>query len=122
MLPHLGVTKMETSEMREFFQRVVDHVNELTGTAAQVEGLRQQVQSLNDRVNQLEQSNYDLQQQLSLARSDSARLEAEVAQYQRDFDNERAVTNSLRETIVAADARVVSLQGDLKSEADSHTI
>ena len=54
------MSTMVESEMKEFFQRVIDSVAELSSQAARVEGLVQQVQELTSRVNQFELDNRTL--------------------------------------------------------------
>jgi len=109
-------------EMREFFDRVVQQVNQLTGTAQEVEGLHQRINELADRVRSLEETNRNLQQQLDQAQRSVTSLEASNTEHLRELDNERAVTANLREVIVTSDNRVASLTNDVKSETDAHRI
>src|SRR5215469_4922807 len=109
-------------EMREFFDRVVQQVNQLTGTAQQVEGLQTQVNDLHQRISNLEADNAELRRQLTEA-------QYQVANWQRNSDqaneaarqaNEQIV--GLRDTIVQRDSTVVELNGQIKSETDAHRI
>jgi chromosome segregation ATPase len=109
-------------EMREFFAKVVDTVNDLSNQAGLVSGLQQQVNDLRDRLSQVEADNQVLRQQLTEAQS-------QVANWQRNSDtaNEAArianeQINALRETVIQADHRVASLGTELKNEQDGHRI
>jgi len=109
-------------EMREFFAKVVDTVNDLSSQAGLVSGLQQQVNDLRERISNLEADNAALRQQLSDA-------QYQVANWQRNSDtaneaarqaNEQIV--GLRDTIVQRDSTVVELNGQIKSETDAHRI
>jgi chromosome segregation ATPase len=110
------------NEMREFFQRIIDNVAELSTQASRVEGLTQQVNSLAERLSNLEQENYTLRSQIADANNTVARMDSEIVATRQSLDNERAVTASLRETIVARDAGVVSLENSFRQEQDAHKI
>jgi chromosome segregation ATPase len=109
-------------EMREFFDRVVSQVNQLTGTAAQVEGLQSQVNELRTRISQLEADNAQLRGELNEAHTRTSELESNLGVTQSQLDSERAVTQGLRDTIVQRDSIVVELNGQVKSETDAHRI
>jgi chromosome segregation ATPase len=108
--------------MKEFFQRLIDSVAELSTQASKVEGLSQQVQQLSERLNNLEQENYSLKSQISDANNTVVRLEHEMAVTNGHLENERAVTQSLRETIIQRDAGVQNLEQAFRNEQDSHKI
>lgn len=110
------------TEMKEFFQRLIDSVAELSTQASKVEGLQQAVQNLTERLNNLEQENYSLKSQISDANNTVVRLEHEMAVTNGHLENEKAVTQSLRETIVARDAGVQSLEQSFRQEQDTHKI
>jgi chromosome segregation ATPase len=110
------------NEMKEFFQRLIDSVAELSTQASRVEGLSQQVQQLSERLNNLEQENHNLKSQISDANNVVARLEHEMATTHGQLENEKAVTQSLRETIIQRDAGVQSLEQSFRQEQDTHKI
>ena len=108
--------------MKDFFQRVVDEVATLYRQAAQVEGLQARVNDLVNRVDQLEQANIELRRQLDESHAVSARLENELSDVRQSRDNQTAVAQGLRETIVQRDSRVSELEGTVRSETDAHRI
>jgi chromosome segregation ATPase len=110
------------NEMREFFQRLIDSVAELSTQASKVEGLSQQVQQLSERLNNLEQENHSLRSQVSDANNTVQRLEHEMAITHGNLESEKAVTQSLRETIIQRDAGVQSLEQSFRTEQDAHKI
>ena len=110
------------TEMRDFFNRVVDQVNQLTGTAAQVEGLTQQVNALTQRIAELESQNGQLYAKLAEVDSDLAKARDEAHSHEAAAVAANEHVNSLRETIVQADHRVADLSTSLKNEEDSHRI
>lgn len=105
--------------MREYFQQVVDHVAKLSTQASLVEGLQEQVNRLNDRLNNLELENTQLRHELDQANGHIHSVQNELDNTTRSLDNERAVSQSLRDTIVQRDAGVVSLEQDLRAERDT---
>lgn len=113
---------IEVGEMREFFAKVVDKVNELSAQAGLVSGLQEQVNQLAERLNQLEQANADLKNKLEYAQSQLQVVEQDL-QGERE-NHQRAIEHAeaLRNTIVEADARVVDLTNKLDNEQDSHRI
>jgi chromosome segregation ATPase len=113
---------MVESEMKEFFQRVIDSVAELSTQANRVEGLVEQVQRLTERLNDLEQRNHDLAAQISDANSTVARMETEIVSTRNQLDNEKAVTQALRQTIVERDSGVQSLEQSFRNEQDAHKL
>jgi chromosome segregation ATPase len=113
---------MTEFEMKEFFQRVVDEVATLSTQASKVEGLQEQVNSLTDRLNALEQENRRLQDQAIDASNIVARMEAEITSTRSALESEHGVVSALRETLVQRDAGVVELQNQLSTERDAHKI
>src|SRR5262245_36274505 len=105
---------METQEMRDFFQRVVDHVATLSTQAERVSGLEQQVSELRNRISSLEQSNYDLQQQLSDAQNRYKAAKVQAEKFKGDFVNEQSASVALRETIGKLDNAVNNLTGEFR--------
>jgi chromosome segregation ATPase len=110
------------SEMKEFFQRVIDSVAELSTQAAKVEGLTDQVRELTERVNQFELDNRTLMSQVNEANRKAEEFQAQLNGTQSSLDNERAVTAALRQTIVERDAGVQSLEQSFRNEQDAHKI
>lgn len=114
--------RVEVDTMRQWFQQVVDTVADLSTQAAQVQGLREQVDSLAQRVRELEQNNYSLQQSLYDANGRIAQLEHEVNTHQAAATAANEQVNALKETIVQADYRVADLNTQVSNERDSHRI
>jgi len=110
------------SEMREFFQRVIDSVAELSTQANRVEGLTQQVNDLGERLNQLEQTNRELNAHANETASKLNETMNMLATAQSMLESERAVTNALRETIIQRDAGVVQLEQSFRQEQDAHKL
>lgn len=109
-------------DMKEFFQNVIDQVATLSTQASKVEGLEQRVQELFNRLNELETENRRLNHELNQTKESLGRAIDEADNTRRDFDNERAVTQSLRETIVQGDQRVVTVEQSFRQEQESHKI
>jgi chromosome segregation ATPase len=110
------------TEMKEFFQRLIDSVAELSTQASKVDGLVQQVQQLSERLNNLEQENYSLKNQISDANNTVARMDNDIQVTRSHLENEKAVTQALRQTILERDAGVQSLENSFRQEQDSHKI
>lgn len=110
------------TEMKEFFQRLIDSVAELSTQASKVEGLSQQVQQLTDRLNTLEHDNYTLKAELNEAKETVVNVQREVDTTRSHLDQEKAVTAALRETITQRDAGVVALENSFRQEQDAHKI
>jgi chromosome segregation ATPase len=108
--------------MKEFFQRLIDSVAELSTQASKVDGLSNQVNSLNDRLNQLEQANRELNQRVVEAETISANMQRELENTNRNLESEKAVSQSLRETIIQRDAGVQTLEANFRQEQDAHKI
>jgi chromosome segregation ATPase len=108
--------------MKEFFQRLIDSVAELSTQASKVDGLVQQVQQLSERLNNLEQENYSLKNQISDANNTVARMDNDIQVTRSHLENEKAVTQALRQTILERDAGVQSLENSFRQEQDSHKI
>src|SRR6267378_5389997 len=104
------------SEMREFFQRIIDSVAELSTQANRVEGLAQQVQDLTERLGRLEQENHSLHNQIADANNTVARMDNELQVTRSHLDAEKAVTAALRETIIQRDEGVVQLEQSFRQE------
>lgn len=110
------------TEMKEFFQSVIDNVATLSSQAARVEGLERRINELADRLRAVEEENRNLQVQLHAAQ-DQARTNHELfEQSQRDFDNERAVTNNLRDVLVSRDSKVQELEHNVEAERTAHKL
>ena len=110
------------TEMKEFFQRLIDSVAELSTQASKVEGLVEQVARLSERLTQFEEDNHKLMSQVNEANYKVQQVSDNLAATQNSLDNERAVTQSLRETIVQRDAGVQSLEQSFRTEQDAHKI
>jgi chromosome segregation ATPase len=108
--------------MQEYLQKVVDYVAQLSTQASLVQGLQEQVSRMNERLNNLEQENAQLRRDLDQANGQINHVQSDLDNTTRNLDNERAVSQSLRDTIVQRDAGVVSLEQDLRSERDAHTV
>ena len=109
-------------EMKEFFQNIVDQVATLSTQAGKVEGLEQRLATMTDRLNQLEQANYQLQVQLREATDTVQEVKTELEHNKQSLDNEKAVTAALRQTIVERDAGVQALESSFRQEQDAHKI
>jgi chromosome segregation ATPase len=116
------VNEMETTQMKEFFDQVIARVNELTGTAAQVEGLKQQISDLTTRVNELAANNYNLQQSLTEANSQIQRLTDESHSHSSAAASANEHVNALKQVIIDRDNEVVDLRTSVNSEQESHRI
>jgi chromosome segregation ATPase len=110
------------NEMREFFQRLIDSVAELSTQASKVDGLEQRLTELSERMTNLEIENRNLSYALQDAQNKVNEVQANLTQTQVSLDNEKAVTQSLRETIIQRDAGVQKLEQDFRLEQDSHKI
>jgi chromosome segregation ATPase len=116
------MSTMVESEMKEFFQRVIDSVAELSSQAARVEGLVQQVQQLTERINQFELDNRTLMSQVNNANDRLNETTNALNQTQSYLDQEKAVTAALRDTITQRDAGVVALEQSFRNEQDAHKL
>lgn len=112
---------LQEHEMREFFQRVVDQVATLSTQASRVEGLEQRINELADRLRNVEEENNRLRNDLRAAETLMAETQDKLAATRRDYENEIAVTQGLRETIVSRDSRVHELTDNLQVERDAHS-
>jgi chromosome segregation ATPase len=110
------------NDMKEFFQNVIDSVAQLSTQASRVEGLVEQVARLSERLNALEQENHSLRSQIADANNTVERMSSEMAHTHGQLDNERAVTQALRQTIIERDAGVQSLEQSFRNEQDTHKI
>ena len=110
------------NDMKEFFQNIVDQVATLSTQAARVSGLEQRITELSDRLNNLEQVNRQLQSDLGEARELVQKLVHEKAVTTGHLENEKAVTQALRETITQRDAGVVALETSFRQEQEAHRI
>ena len=84
--------------------------------------MQQQIDHLATKVRELESRNYELQTQVQNWQANADRANAQLQASQRDFDNERAVTVALRETMVQRDNTVSELTTSLDMERDAHRI
>jgi len=109
-------------DMREFFQNVIDQVATLSTQANKVQGLEQRIIELSQRFDELQRTNVELQNQVQAANNTISVLNNELDGVKRDFDNERAVTTSLRDTLVQRDEKVVQSEQMFRSEQDAHKI
>jgi chromosome segregation ATPase len=112
---------LQENEMREFFQRVIDNVAELSTQAHRVEGLEQRINELSDRLRAVEEENYNLRTQLNDAVNQQRETSEKLDATRRDYDSEMSVSRGLRETIIERDYRVANLTEELAQERDSHT-
>ena len=110
------------AEMKTFFQGVVDQVATLSTQAAQVEGLRQSVHNLNERVSQLEADNRNLVDQLQNAQATMSAMEQQCQDLQTVLEGERNARQGLQDTIVQRDSAVSELTNNLNTERDAHRI
>lgn len=113
---------LQEREMREFFQRVVDQVATLSTQASRVEGLEQRINELADRLRAVEEENNRLRNDLRTAETLMAETQDKLDATRRDYENEIAVTQGLRETIVSRDSRVSELNFNLDEERQAHSI
>jgi chromosome segregation ATPase len=109
-------------EMKEFFQTVVDQVATLSSQAARVEGLEQRVDQLVQQVNELSSQNQQLRQDLDQAHGEISSVKGKLTDAQHILDNERAVINGLRDTLVGRDSKVQELEANNQNERDAHRI
>ena len=109
-------------EFREYVQKMIDHVATLSTQAQQVEGLRQQVQSLTERVTTLEQDNHELRRNLDDAGQHISTVEAQLENTKQRLDIELGISQSLRDTIVQRDNAVVELNTKYEHEASDHRV
>lgn len=116
------MSNVTETEMKEFFQRMIDTVAELSTQANRVEGLVQQIDSLSQRLNNLENDNRNLSNQISDANNTVLRMESDLTSTRNQLNNEQAVTQALRQTILERDAGVVALENSFRQEQDAHKI
>jgi chromosome segregation ATPase len=114
------MSEVSEATMKEFFQSVVDKVAELSTQASKVEMLEQRINALNERVSGLEQENTQLRSDLNNATGTVHELNRQLSEVHARFDDERAVTAGLRETIVSRDSRVTELADNLSQEQIAH--
>jgi len=108
--------------MREYFQRVVDHVAGLSTQAQQFESLKQQLSDLATKISNLEADNSNLRRELSEAADRFHKTEAELNSVNAVLDAERDHTQSLRDTIVQRESTVSELEASLAAERDYHRL
>ena len=113
---------LQETEMREFFQKVVDTVAGLSTQAAKVEGLEQRINELADRLRAVEEENSNLRNQLTTAHGLINETQDKLNATRRDYESEMAVSHGLRETIVSRDSRVTELSSNLESEQQGHAV
>jgi chromosome segregation ATPase len=113
---------LSETEMKEFFQRVVDEVAQLSTQASRVEGLEAQLRGLYERVDALEQANANLTRELGEAHSTIVRMETEIVSATSRYEAERNAVSALRETLIQRDTRVQELESNLSTERDAHKI
>jgi len=116
------MSNVTETEMREFFQRLIDTVAELSTQANRVEGLVQQVQGLNERLTHFEQTNRELSAHANEVAYKLSEVQDFLSTTQGMLESEKAVTQSLRETIIQRDAGVVQLENAFRQEVDAHKI
>jgi chromosome segregation ATPase len=112
---------LQEIEMREFFQKVIDNVAELSTQAHRVEGLEQRINELSDRLRAVEQDNDRLRNELIQTQNFASETEDKLNATRRDYDSEMGVSRGLRETIIERDSRVTYLSEELAQERESHT-
>jgi chromosome segregation ATPase len=110
------------NDMKEFFQNVIDSVAQLSTQASRVDGLVEQVQRLNERLNNLENENRNLRDQVTDANNTVARMESEINSTKGQLEGERNAVSALRETIFQRDSKLNEVEVYLTQERDAHKI
>ena len=110
------------TEMKEFFQSVVDQVATLSTQANRVAGLEQQINELYDRVRSLEADNQALRYELGQANARNADVQDMLTRTQSNLDSERSVVQGLRDTLIQRDTKVQEVELEVESERNSHRI
>lgn len=110
------------TEMKEFFQNIIDQVATLSSQAAKVDGLEQRILNMSDRLRDLEETNRNLQQQVHEVNSKLVHTEDQLNATRRDYESEMAVTRNLRDVITGRDSKVQEVESNLETERDAHKI
>jgi chromosome segregation ATPase len=105
--------------MREYFERVVSTVMNLTTQAQKVEELSRRVEDMTSRIFNLEQENYSLKNDLNAQIETVNQVRAQHDAVQLELHNSREHTHALSETIVMRDKRVAELDQS-RQEAEDH--
>ena len=104
----------ETS-MKEYFERIVNHVVGLSEQAKRVDELTQRVNDMSDRISNLEHENYNLKQDLTASINLGNALAQERDVVQLDLMHAKEHAHALTETIISRDSRVTELEGQVTS-------
>src|SRR5947207_5966657 len=117
-----GIVPLTEATMREYFQRVVDHVAGLSTQAAQVTGLQNAVSDLSNRLANLEAENANLRKEVSEAWEYAHRMEAETQGSSAAKEAAEQHVQALKDVIVQRDTAVSSLSQAHESEKAQHRI
>lgn len=116
------MSALTETQVKEYLQQAIDYVAQVSTQASRVEGLEQRVNELTQRLNDLQTQNYDLQNQVTSANNSNQVMQQELDSVRQSLDNERAVTQSLRDTIVGRDTKVAEVEHNLSTERDAHRL
>lgn len=97
------------SEMREFFDKILNDWTGLTEASNRVEALAQQVQDLSNQVGMLRTENDNLKRDVAEAWDYSHRMEARVQELDQRVHDSQEHARVLQETIVNSNSRVNDL-------------
>jgi chromosome segregation ATPase len=95
--------------MREYFERLINHVVGLTSTAQKVDELTQRVNDMQNRIYGLEVENDNLKRDLESQIETVNQVRAQHDAVELELHNSREHTHALAETIVMRDKRVAEL-------------
>ena len=104
----------ETS-MKEYFERIVNHVVGLSEQAKKVDELTQRVNEMADRISNLEHENYHLKADLQGQTELVDRVAQERDTTQIELNSAREHAHALAETIINRDSKVVELQSQVSN-------
>ena len=110
------------SDMKVFFQNIIDQVSTLSTQAARVEGLEQRINELSESIQRLRDDNRSLEASLAQAHDKVNALGRDLEQTTQELSNERAVTQNLREVLVSRDSKVQELEHNNQVERDAHKV
>jgi chromosome segregation ATPase len=105
--------------MREYFERLINHVVGLTSTAQKVDELTQRVNDMQNRIYGLEVENDNLKQDLQTQIETVNQVRAQHDAVELELHNSREHTHALAETIVMRDKRVAELD-QTRQDAEDH--
>jgi chromosome segregation ATPase len=104
--------------MREYFERLINHVVGLTSTAQKVDELTQRVNDMQNRIYGLEVENDNLKRDLESQIETVNQVRAQHDAVELELHNSREHTHALAETIVMRDKRVAELDQARQSAED----